>query len=339
MSNETVKHHEFSPSRLSKFAVCPWSYKNCQGWTSPSGSDAERGNAMHRAIYDDEVLEQLSDRDKQIILDIRERNVKPAMGKCQMFFEYYVEVTNDEGEIITAGWIDQLMISLDGETASVIDYKFGSVPVEEAKTNPQIFGYVAGVFRKFPNVKQVFALIDQPIFEVDYDKQAEFHREDLPLLIGKIEGIEDVARNATESDAVINPNCKYCARERCAVYKQKMQENLAILALNDEGKVLSEDDRAMTIEFADRLLMAERQIKSLMETKCEAAKKAILAAGGSVNFKVMPGRVTRRTDWKTLAAEKGITEDEIAQFTTASEGEPYLTPKLRKAKMISGGKK
>lgn len=340
MPEMPIKHHEFSPSKLVKFAVCPWSYKNCIGWTSPSGEDAQRGTLMHRAIYDDAAMEELNERDRETILSIREKWISPMEGKgVTHYHELYVEVRNVENTVITAGFIDDLIVSPDGKNGSLIDHKFGNHPVPEAERNPQMWGYVVGAFQKLPKLESLFAYINQPIFEADYDKQKEYTREDVPGLIEKIEFIVSAAKDATENDAVVNYLCRYCNREHCPAYRSKMNANLAVLALNEEGKVLSEEDRDMTLDFADRLLCAKRDIESLMDEKCENAKKAVLAAGGSANFKVMAGRTTRRTDWKKLSAEKGITDEEIAQYTTESVGEPYLAAKMRRAKMIVKGDK
>ena len=340
MTETPIKHHEFSPSKLVKFAVCPWSYKNCIGWSSPSGEDAQRGTLMHRAIYDDSAMEELSDRDRETILSIREKWLSLLKGNAfSHYTELYAEVRNAENEVITAGFIDDLVISPDGKIGRLIDHKFGNHPVAEAERNPQMWGYVVGAFQKFPKLETLYAFVNQPIFEADIDKEKEYTRADVPALIDKIEVIINTAKDATENDATVNYLCRYCNREHCPAYRNQMNANLAVLALNEEGKVLSEEAREMTLDFADRLLCAKKEIESLMDEKCESAKKAILAAGGSANFKVMAGRTTRRTDWKKLSAEKGITDEEIAQYTTESVGEPYLAAKMRRAKMIVKGDK
>ena len=334
MTDTPIKHHEFSPSRLEKFAVCPWAYKNCLGWTSPSGQDAQRGTLMHRAVYDDEALEQLNDRDKEVIQRIRQEHIEELnrRGKVGFFHELYVKVEDDDGTILTAGYLDELVISLDGTVASVTDYKFGNQPVSPAEDNDQIISYVAGVFQKFPNLHTVYGMIIQPIFETDYDKQAEFKREQLPDLLARIRENRKRAENATEEDAVISPLCKYCNREHCRKYRQQMETYLKVLALGENSAILTEPYVQLTLDYADRLLTAKKAIESVLDEKTADAKKVILDAGGSQNFKVMAGKTTRRTDWKKLAADKGITDDEISGYTTESVGEPYLAPKMRMAK-------
>ena len=332
-NSEPIKHHEFSPSRLERFAVCPYAYKNCRGWISQSGKDAQRGTLMHRAIYEDEALAELNQRDRDMVLAVREQYIKPFEGKIgEHYHELYVTVSNESGEIITAGFIDDLMISKDGKTASLTDWKWGNHPVAPAAESDQQRPYVAGIFQKFPKVETVFAKIVQPIFEMDYDKQqAEFHRTDVPALIRRIEKIEDAARKASEADAVINYECKYCNKENCPAYRTQMNNNLAVLSLDRETELLTDEQKEMTVDYADRIMTAKKAIESIMEEKTEDAKKVILDAGGSANFRVQAGRTRRTTDWKALCAEKQITDEEIAQFTTETVGEPFLAPKMRRS--------
>lgn len=340
MPNETpIKHHEFSPSRLEKFSICPWSYKNCQGWISESGADAERGHLMHRAVYDDEALTQLNTRDQDVIRGIRQEHTeKPEFKGLEKSHELYVEIKDDDGSLLTAGILDFLVISKDGKLASVYDWKFGNQPVSPASDNDQIIPYAVGVFQKFQNVQEVYAMIVQPIFEVDYERQAVFKREQLPELLSRIRDNRRRAENATEENAHINPFCKYCNRDHCRVYRQKMDSNLELLALDRGTELLTDQDVEMTVDYADRLLCAKKQIDEIIENKADKAKRVILDAGGSENYKVMAGRTTRRTDWKKLAADKGITDDEISGYTTETVGESYLSPKFRmsKKKLVSG---
>lgn len=334
MPNETpVKHHEFSPSRLEKFSICPWSYKNCLGWISESGQDAQRGTLMHRAVYDDEALTQLNTRDQDVIRGIRQEHTeKPEFKGLEKSHELYVEIKDDDGSLLTAGILDFLVISKNGKLASVYDWKFGNHPVSPASDNDQIIPYVVGVFQKFPNVQEVYAMIVQPIFDVDYERQAIFKREQLPELLSRIRDNRRRAENATEEDAVISPFCKYCNRYNCRKYRQQMEDNVKVLALGENTEILTHPYIDMTVEYADRLLTAKKEIESIMDEKTADAKKVVIDAGGSENFKIIAGRTTRRTDWKKLAADKGITDDEIAGYTTESVGEPYLAPRLRQSK-------
>lgn len=324
-------HHEFSPSRLDRIENCPWSYKNCIGWNSESGKDAERGTLLHRAVYDDAAYAELSAKDREIIDSVRAEHITPYKG-MERYSELFVRVFDEDGAPLTEGTLDDLTISNDGSAASLKDMKFGNYEVDEALENNQIEAYACGIFQKFPKVNTVYAMIVQPVYGVaDYDAQCGFKREELPRMLAHIRDIISRAKNATESDAIPSAeNCRYCNKENCKAFQRKMVANFDLMAVDPEQ--LSVSERELTVDFADRLLCAEKEIKAIMKSKTEAAKRLILQANGSANFRVQRGRTTRRTDWDEIARLHGIPEDEITAHTTEKEGEPFLMPRMRKPK-------
>lgn len=327
-----LTHHDFSPSKLDRIESCPYSWRNCLNWKSEDGKDAQRGANLHSAIYDDAELAKCSDSEKSMIEFIRKEHIQPYVeAGLERYVELQVFVTLDEC-VLTYGYIDDLTISKNGKIANLKDWKFGSYEVEEAKDNKQIWAYVCGVFQKFPNVEKVYATIVQPIYgAADYDKQACFERKDLCYLLCRINEIIEKAKIATVDDAnATADNCRYCNKLNCPVFKAKMGYNFFLLAVNPES--LSEVEQETAIEYADRLLVAEKEIKDILKTKTAAAKKAIIAAGGSENFRVQAGRVTKKTDWKLLAEKFGITDEDIAEATEESVDEPCLMPRMRKKK-------
>ena len=327
-----ITHHEFSPSKLDRIESCPYSWRNCLNWKSDDGKDARRGTNLHRAIYDDDELAKCSDSEKSMIEFIRKEHIQPYVeAGLERHVELQVFVTLD-GYILTYGFIDDLTISKNGKIANLKDWKFGGYEVEEAKDNKQIWAYVCGVFQKFPNVEKVYATIVQPLYgAADYDKQACFERKDFCHLLFRINTIIERAKTATLDDAnATADNCRYCNKLACPVFEVKMEENFALLAVDPES--LSEVETETAVEYADRLLMAEKEIKEILKSKTEKAKLAIIAAGGSENFRVQAGRVTKKTDWKLLAEKFGISDDDISEATVQTVGEPCLMPKMRKKK-------
>lgn len=324
----TSKHHEFAPSKLERMAGCPWSYRNCLGWTSDEGSDAARGSLLHAAIYDDAAYRLLSVRERGMIDFIRDEHIRPYAG-MEHYHELLVQVVMD-GVILTEGTLDDLVISPDGLSASLKDWKFGSYEVAPAEENPQIKAYVCGIFHKFPKVRTVYAMIVQPVYgSADYDRQAVFTRDQYPELLREIAGIIHTAKNAPEESATPSAtNCRYCNKMACRAFRAKMDRNFDVFAIDPEQ--LSAEDTEMTLDFADRLLCAKREIESIMDAKTVEAKKMILANGGSANFRVQAGRISKRTDWKKIVEAHGIPQSEIDEATTTTESEPYLMPRMRR---------
>jgi len=329
-----MSHHPMSPSKLDRIAGCPWSYQNCHGWESDDGEDANRGTLLHRAIYDDEVYNGLSSKDREMIDAIRDEHIKPYAG-MERYSELSVQVFDEDGRLLTEGTLDDLTISRDGTKANLKDWKFGSYEVSEAEQNKQAKAYVCGVFRRFPKVQVVYVMIVQPVYGMaNYDAQCEFRRGQMPELLAEIREIERRAKSATEADA--NPtadNCRYCNKNRCAAFKAKMAENFSVMTIFPDR--LSVEEQEMTVDFADRLLCAESEIKAAMKAKTDKARELLLSVGGSANFRVQAGRVTKKTDWDSIAEKHGITDEEIAECTTEKEGDPYLMPRMRKRPNIN----
>ena len=239
--------------------------------------------------------------------------------------------------ILSEGTLDYLVISADGESASVKDWKFGSYEVAPAAENPQIKGYVCGVFHKFPKVKVVYAMIVQPVYgSTDYEHQAVFTRDQYPELLQEVSGIIERAKNATEDTAAPSAaNCRYCNKMACKTFRARMDRNFEVFAIDPEQ--LSAVDTEMTLDFADRLLCARREIESMMDAKTDTAKKMILANGGSANFRVQAGRISKRTNWQSLAEKYDIPQAEIDAVTVCTEGEPYLMPRMRRKPKLKLG--
>lgn len=126
-----------------------------------SSADAKRGEFMHQAFYDDRALVQLSDKDKELVLELRKHHFTPFLGKgYEHHHELFVEVKDLHGDELTSGWLDYLIIAPNKKIASLIDLKYGSYEVTQAENNPQIWAYVIGVFQKFPELQEIF-LLDQ----------------------------------------------------------------------------------------------------------------------------------------------------------------------------------
>ena len=323
------KHHEFAPSSLGRLQGCPWSYHQCKGWTEPENKDAFDGRLLHEAIYDDSAFQKLGNSEKKTVLKIRTEHVEPY-AHLEHYHELKLEIFKSDGTLFNFGTADFVVISPDGKAASLKDWKFGGFEVAKASENPQIKNYVVGIFQKFPAVEKVFAMTVQPVHGADdYDDQAEFQRSHLPELLTELESIVDRAKNANE--AMANPNgenCRYCNKLQCEAFLRKMDENFIIMKV--DSSILAEDQHQMTIEFADRLLCAEKEIKNVMEVKVQLAKDLVIANGGSENFSVRNGRVTKTVDWKALCEKHGICQEEIDIFTTEKQSAPFLAMKMKR---------
>ena len=331
------KHHSFAPSSLERIENCPPSWEICKNMLrDDSGKDASRGDLMHRAFYDDNALGELSDKDKETVLALRKEHIEPYPTEkgIKHFHELFVEIKDEDGAILTHGTLDYLIISADEKIGSLIDLKFGSYEVTPAGVNPQIWAYVIGVFQKFPSLEQLFALIAQPVFGIgNFDQQAVFKRSDLPNLIARIKQIEDNAEKADSANfSEYHPStsdCRYCNKMQCPVHRNWMIENMRVMGLTEHD--LPKDVVDMTVEYADRVKLAEKAIKDQMTPLSDIATLTIKNFGGSEHWRVCQGKVSKTINWKAICEKHNISDDEIAEFTTEKTGEPYVTARTRKS--------
>ena len=338
--SEIVKihqHHSFAPSSLERIENCPPSWEICKNMLrDDSGKDASRGDLMHRAFYDDSALAKLNGKDKEVILALRKEHIEPYPTEkgIKHFHELFVEIKDETGKTLTTGTLDYLIISADEKIGSLIDLKFGSYEVTPAGVNPQIWAYVIGVFQKFPSLEQLFALIAQPVFGIgNFDQQAVFKRSDLPNLIARIKQIEDNAEKADSANfAEYHPStsdCRYCNKMQCPVHRNWMIENMRVMGLTEHD--LPKDVVDMTVEYADRVKLAEKAIKDQMTPLSDIATLTIKNFGGSEHWRVCNGKVSKTINWKAICEKHNISDDEIAEFTTEKTGEPYVTARTRKS--------
>lgn len=322
-------HHEFAPSSMERLAGCPWSYHNCKDWSQPESADASHGTLLHLAMHDDSVFNKLNKSDKEIVQALKDEHVAPY-AKLEHYHELKLEVWKSDGTLFNFGTADFIVISPDGLSASLKDWKFGNYEVTPAADNPQLKNYVVGIFQRFPKVQTVYAMTVQPAYGVaEYDNQAVFNRSQLPELLAELETIVEKAVNSHEGQANPNAdNCRYCNKTKCSSFLRKMDENFSVMQI--DSSLLTTQEHDMTIEFADKILCAEKEIKKIMETKVAVAKDLIIANGGSENFTLRNGKVSRTTDWNGLCEKHGICQEEIDSFTTEKQGEPYLASRMRK---------
>ena len=323
------KHHEFAPSSMGRLQGCPWSYHQCKNWVQPENKNALGGRLLHEGVYNNEAFAKLGTSEKNTVTKLRKEHVEPY-AHLEHYHELKLEIFRANGELLNFGTADFVVISPDGENASLKDWKFGGFEVAKAAENPQMKNYVAGLFQKFPKLKTVFSMIVQPAAGCDdYDDQAEFKRSQLPELLAELENIVDTAKTASE--AMANPtgeNCRYCNKLHCGAFLRKMDDNFAVMKV--DSSLLADNDHEMTIEFADRLLCAEKEIKKAMEAKVAIAKELVINNGGSENFSVRNGRVTKTVDWKALCKKHGICQEEIDLFTTETQGASFLQMKMKR---------
>ena len=335
VNEAAVKHSLAAPSSFENILQCPYYAKNKKKLGERTSEAAERGRKMHEAVYNDEVLNTLSEEDKAIVLGVRQRSIYDYDKEGYVIeFEVPVEIKDASGKVITTGTIDTLIYKEGGDTFLTKDNKFGSMPVAPASRNEQLKPYVVGVFQKFPNFKKGFCQIEQPSCPDNGDMFGYEREKDYERLLKFVSEVCEIAHNAKATDATPCEACRWCAKSECSVYKSEMDKackEYALTLVNDD--TLANLPKEELVAYCDNALAQMEFTESVIKESKAIAKKIILAAGGSENYKLIYPSMRKTVDYKRLVEDLGVSQEKIDEYTTYTDGgEPYVRRRTNRKK-------
>jgi hypothetical protein len=227
MSEETRKHHPYSPSTLQALEACPCYMSR----TDVVHIRAIKGTIAHNVVEkrvddarldDDDAIaaaECIEFYDRRLTLA---RRLETETAKVIELKESYLPIDNvtwmENGEEVrgtTSGYIDAAIIAPDRAYAEIFDWKMGLWSVEQVENNLQGLAYALGLMRAYPTLHSVRFFFVQP-----RTKGVTGHvvtRAELPQLYLRIQIIVEKARAARaaghfESARPMVPNCNFCSR-------------------------------------------------------------------------------------------------------------------------------
>lgn len=267
---EEIKHHEFSPSRLNQFAICPGAYLMQQGIPEePKSPDADEGTMLHAAVaaHNLEGLNPEQTAAVQFCLDYIDKIVKESGKKVEaIYYEerltiYDKDTTLPEehtgtGEILTDGIADVVVVYTD-KTAEVIDWKFGRGEVPDVKENYQTAAYSLGVYQRF-DCSEVTAHIVQPrLLKTDRYTFRMFG-----MLQRAVFRVIDAAKNAADAGLLLRASenaCKYCkAKALCPAFAAKFS---GLAVVRTDGQVPFSPDQLLN--YWEKAQIVERFVAEI----------------------------------------------------------------------------
>lgn len=304
-------HHKYGMSKLGYLHACP-------GFTSTDGSSeaAEQGTRLHEIMdllierYKAEkrpLLDLLSDFCKDNALDDDERFLlvycirildEWITSAKEIVNEIRVFIINPDGSELNHGHLDLLFIF--NETALLIDYKFGWLPVPPAPSNLQGRGYALGVFSKFPRLQKIAVMFIQP--KISLVSKTIFNRSEVPEMYRSIKETIDraelVQRDPAGTEAMLNPSdyCNYCAlaREgRCPAKIKQLRSTAAALRPGLDFQAFDVDridtpERAAKVRYAIEMMESGDFLEAI-KTRC---REMAIANGGQISFEGPDGTIT-----------------------------------------------
>ena len=251
-------HHPFSPSTLNRLSLCSGSWKMTKDLPEPPQSeDASEGTMLHALIAsnDGEAFEKqlasLTEEQQSAVVDCLSFRMGLHDDADKVMSEYHTSVKDEDGNEITAGWIDFVVIHPDN-TADIVDWKFGRTPVPDANRNFQLAAYSLGIMQEF-GVTAVTAHIFQPRIS-----QHTFYTFEKPIaILVNLKRIIAQAQSDTIHLTASDEACRYCkaastcpaCNARYGLVPADIQQNM----LTDPAKLLVLWERA---QMASKLVDA-----------------------------------------------------------------------------------
>ena len=242
-------HAKHGPSSLKNKELCPH-------WQNRPGSSeaADEGTKMHEAAE----TGRLDNLNPEQIAQVRE--CLSAVDELQSEIPGAIRYTELQVDVcgLTFGTADVVLIGTN--TATVIDYKMGRVPVDDAEINLQGWAYALGVFDLFgvDSVKVVFL---QPRCDLrtehTFTRSADYAR--------MRDRVAAVIEKAEDSNSPYNPhpdNCQYCGAKalcpaltaKAMMVVEKLPERLELPAVMDPLQIAEPEQMALALRLAPVLI-------------------------------------------------------------------------------------
>lgn len=276
-----MEHHEFSPSRLEQYRVCPGSYWMQKGIPESESEIAKEGQLLHNAVATGD-LAGLDDEQTKAVQKCQAFIDSVWSEGAELFTEKKVAVYDPETkEIITFGTADAV-IAKKGGAIITADWKFGYNPVKNVSENIQLAAYAAGLMQLFEA-----GSCDSWVIQPRIGHKSHHCFTNLSAIIANIKSIIKRAKsdrlvlNATED------SCRYClARLNCPAFRLKFQR----LAACKRDYDLSNIDTLVKLYDASRGVSAiireiESEVKKVIEDKGSCGPYRFKISEGSRQIK------------------------------------------------------
>ena len=293
-----MTHHPFSPSTLQRLSLCPASYKMSKDIPEPPQSeDAIEGTLLHAAVASGKI-DDLTDEQQSAVVDclaIKDsltRDGDNTLSECQ------TTVMDENGEVLTSGYIDFVAIHSDN-TADLVDWKFGRTPVPEANKNYQLAAYALGLMQSY-HLEAVTAHIVQPRIA-----QHTFYTfRDPASILHNISYIINKAKSDTMILSASEEACRYCrAASTCPACNQRF----GLVPADIHNNMLT--DPTTLLNLWERAQVAQKLVEQIKQ-----AVTAYINEHGSLGDWTIEQRAGRREISDTAALY-----ERVSQFLSGHE--------------------
>ena len=307
-----MTHHDFSPSRLEQYRLCPGSYQMQRGIAERSGDAAEEGKLLHNAVATGDFTGLTSDQIELVEKCIEFRNSFTAPDTL-VLNEEAVRVHDDNDEVVTTGTADCIILP-NKPVPILIDWKFGYTPVNDVNKNIQLAAYALGVMQEY-KVDSVDAWVFQP----------RLHKKTHHVFTNSnaiLSNIKSIIKTASGDNMLLKPSeaaCRYCeARLSCPAFRVKFQKLMASRNDYDLNHIPTLEklfDASKSIKtFLNEI---ENAVKSVIEEKGACGKYVFQTTEGAREIKDLNALYSVVKNYLTTAEFNNVCKVSISKLESA----------------------
>lgn len=307
-----MDHHEFSPSRLEQFRLCPGSYYMQQGLPEEESEFAKEGTLLHNHVAIGSI-EGLNDEQATVVQKCIDLLKNITEDGDQIIFEQKLTVTY-YNSILTEGFADVTIWNPDTRKLIVTDWKFGFNPVKNVAENIQIATYAVGAMQRY-GVSECKAIVYQPRI----GQKSEYVFKYAAAIIENIRAIIAKAKDRNLFLAASEDACRYCrARLNCPAFRLNFQRLSACRPdydLSDIPTLVSLYEASK--EAKSFINEVEAAVKKVIEEKGSCGKFIFQTTEGSREVKDLNALYSVVKDYLTPQEFNSVCKITLGKFETA----------------------
>ena len=306
MNNHSKRAHALlSASSSARWLACPPSAVAGEAYPAKSTDFAREGTRAH------EVAEAMvSERSVSLLPGASEYTVE--MVECAEGYRDYIQeqITGDDAIVLLeqrvdfSNWVPNGFgtcdcIIIQGNTLTVIDYKYGKGVMVSAKDNPQMKLYALGALNDYGfayDIEKIIMHIYQPrMNNISVDEISAEH-----LLIWAENAVKPIAEKAIKGQGKYTPgpHCRFCPHAgRCRALTKTCTELVETHGLKVKMPVLAPHEVAEVLEMEPILSLWLKRVK-------DQALATMMDGGEIPGFKVVEGKQGNRKWADELAVAK-----------------------------------
>jgi hypothetical protein len=259
---------KMSGSSVFENMLCKARFKASQKFKDYDTSDATQGTLLHGYMENGTPVDEILDSSHAFLISECRRMEDQVTKEFGLHGDVTREprlwLMNEKDEGILSGQIDYLEI--DGEDASILDYKMLYGHYEEAPKNKQLQVYATLVFENYPDVQRVFVALLQPA--LGKWTKAVMHR-DLSMILK--EKLLKLAEEVEQEDAEMTAGhlqCKYCkALAHCpAAFEYLKNETIEKIDMEN----ISNEELAEKMAIVGLIERFGKSVKSTAKNRLES---------------------------------------------------------------------